>query len=175
MHAIFTAANITALISIINLVVITSAAILLYRQIKTNHEWNRLKAAHDLILDSNLGTFRTLRNNLEKKIDIYDQAQTYATSKGSLDKEDHRALEAILNYLDNLCLAIKNNVVDKEIAFNCLAAILLAYQRWASPYIQECRKGNPLFWIEIDQLVNEWAKRIEEMTAPKVSPRRPKL
>lgn len=53
MTDIFTVGNVTVLINILNLVVITVTAFLVYRQIKSNHDWNLRKTAHGFIIELN--------------------------------------------------------------------------------------------------------------------------
>lgn len=155
------------LIDILSLMVISVTAFLVYRQMKSDHDWNRRKTAYDFIMEVNEGPFRELRCNLEKKINIHDEKQTYDTLKSSLDNEDRMTLDAILNYLDDLCLLIRKNIVDQDIAFDCMAFIIIDYKRWASPYIEETRKTGMLFWKEIGPIAEKWSKRIKEMDAPK--------
>lgn len=53
MTDIFTVGNVTILINILNLVVIAVTAFLVYCQIKSNHDWNLRKTAHDFIIELN--------------------------------------------------------------------------------------------------------------------------
>lgn len=151
------------LLSLLTFIALVTSAILFYRQMSSNHEWNRRRTAHDLIFQSYIGHFSELRAKLEHKINIYDEAEDYNKKKSELDDRDHKILNSILNFLDNVCLAIKNNVVTEEIIFDCLAGILIAYSRWAKPYIQTKRAINPRVWIEIDPYVKDWEKKKKEI------------
>ena len=135
-------------------------------QLRGTHEWNRRKAAHDLIFEASLGSFRALRDRLEQKIDVYNPDQTYASVKDTLDKEDHVYLDATLNFFENVCLAIKNNVINEDIIFQSLSAVMIAYMRWAEPYITHNRETIHFgLWQEIDPFVDDWLEQHEQQKA----------
>jgi hypothetical protein len=128
-------------------------------EVTRDHDWNRKRAAHDLIFETSLGRFAELRRRTEAGIDIYDADQNSATVQ--LSEERKQDLDAVLNFLENVCLSMKNNVVDEEIVYKTLSDILLAYARWAAPYITESRQISPDFWKEIDLYVVRWTRRVE--------------
>ena len=167
--------DIVAIVGVLNLVVITITAYLIYRQNKASQEWNRRHTAHDLIFEASLGRFRSLRDRLEQKIDIYDPGQTYTTVKDKLDAEDHIFLDAALNFFENVCLAIKDNVLDEDILYESFGGILCAYTRWASPYIHAQRSISPTLWIEFDPFIERWATRDKQAVARLVEPGKSKL
>jgi len=152
-------------LELLTLIVLGVSAYLFYRQMQSNHEWNRHRTAHDLIFQSYMGHFSDLRRHLEHKINIYDEKQTYEDKKNELNDADHKNLNAILNYLENVCLAVKNNVVTESIIFDCLAEILIAYRRWASPYVCKIRAYHPRAWIEIDPFVKEWSEQRDKIVS----------
>ena len=165
------------ILGVANLLVVAIAAGLLWKEIHSNHEWNRRRAAHDLIFESTVGKFRTNLDRLSAKIgeNVYDPKSTSATIDPGLTPEEYRCLDATLNYLENMCLAVKNNVVDEDIAFGCLGSILVSYWRWADPYVTECRKTDSLFWIEIDPYAKTWGLRAQAMRNPVVEEGKDKL
>lgn len=162
-------------LNVVSVTILALSALLVYLQIRKAHEWNRRKAAHDLIFEASLGRFRKIRDHLEQKIDIYDEAQTYDTLSSELDKQDHIFLDAALNFFDNLCLAIKNNVVDESIVYDSISNILVAYARWASPWIKQNRAICPLMWIEMDPYVEKWKQRDKETATRMIRPGASKL
>lgn len=162
-------------VGILTLLALVITGILLWRQIRLEHEWNRRRMAHELIFDSVFGKFREFRNRLENKINIYNENETYANKQNALSPEDLLALEAILNYFDNVCAATKNGTLDEDIVFGCLAAIIVAYARWAAPYIKENRKIDPRFWIDIDPYVESWKKRQADIEKRLLVPGKRKL
>ena len=121
------------------------------------HDWNRRKSAHDLIFEASLGKFGELRRAFEDGVDIYDPAHTSATQPLSPAKK--LQLDAALNFLENVCLSIKNNVVDEEIVYGALSDVLVAYWRWSQPYIRECRQISADFWLEIEPYERAWRER----------------
>lgn len=146
-------------------------------EVSKAHDWNRRKSAHDMILEASLGKFGELRRKFEDGIDIYDPNQTSASQ--ALSAEKKLQLDAALNFLENLCLSIKNNVVDEEIVYGALGEILVAYWRWAQPYIRECRRTSDDFWSEIDPYEALWRGKAEaaRLAARRAreQPGRPKL
>lgn len=148
--------EIALFLSFINVVAVGIATWLLHRQIKTNHEWNRRRTSHELIFDFNNGTPGRLRSRLESKINIYDKDQTYRTVQDKMTPKDKMNLEGMLNHFENISIAVKNNVVTDEIMFDVLNGTVIAYFRWANPYIQDCRKIDPGFWIELERLSKKW-------------------
>jgi len=166
--------DVALVLSALNTLGVAAGAILLYRQIRTQHEWNRRKAAHDLVFRIT-EDLRPLRRHLESKIDIYDDAQTYATVKSQLDSESHVVLDAVLNVLENVCVAIKDGVADESLIYNSFSGILIAYWRWAGPYVKQERAKSPLLWCEITPFVGKWAQKDRERMDAIVGPRKPPL
>lgn len=126
-------------------------------EVSKAHDWNRRKLAYDLIFEASLGKFGELRRGLEVG-NIYDQNQTFTTQ--ALSEEKLLQLDAALNFLENVCLSIKNNVVDEGIVYDALGEILVAYFRWARPYINDCRsRWSDDFWSEIDPYEDRWRQK----------------
>lgn len=123
------------------------------------HDWNRRKSAHDMIFEASLGKFGELRRQFENGLNIYDPSQTCASQDLSPAKK--LQLDAALNFLENVCLSIKNNVVDEDIVYGALSDVLVAYWRWAQPYIRECRRISDDFWSEIDPYERRWREKAE--------------
>ena len=152
-------------LGIANLIVLGVSAGFIYKEIKSNHDWNRRRTAHDLIFETCVGRFHVLRNQLALRIEhkLYDPDETSATLSPELTSQEYRVLEALLNYLENVCLAVKNNVVDEDIAYECLGAIMVGYRRWAAPYVRKCREIDRLFWIQIDPVAKRWNDRRQKV------------
>jgi len=60
--------DVALVLSALNTAGVAAGAILLYRQIRSQHEWNRRKAAYDLVFRITQD-LRPLRRHLESKID----------------------------------------------------------------------------------------------------------
>ncbi len=150
-------------LNLLTVCILVISTILVYRQMKSNHEWNRRRTTHDLIFQSLVGHFSDLREKMEHKIDIYEENEDYNSRKDDLNEEDYWTLDCILNFLDNVCLAIKNNVVTERIVFDCLAGVLISYRRWADSYICVNRVESPRRWIEMDPIVVKWKKDREKI------------
>jgi len=146
-------------------------------EVAKEHDWNRRKSAHDLIVETSLGRFGEIRRQLESGIDIYDEKKTCADVQ--LSDAQKVQLDAALNFLENICLSIKNNVVDEDIMFDAVAEILVGYHRWARPYITHWRKVSDDFWSEIDPFEERWRVRMAEAKRrardARANPGRPRL
>lgn len=159
------------LFSAVSTLVVAAGAFLAYRQIKSAHDWNRRKAAYDLLFQSFMGEFKNLRHRFESKVDIYDNDRTIDDFAPYLSSEDYMMLDSILNFMDALCLASKNHVMDAEMIYSSMAGLVCTYRRWAEPYIlRERARISPLLWIEIDPFAREWGKRIQETTDKLIDP-----
>jgi hypothetical protein len=158
-----------------NLALLALAGILLWYQIRSSHEWNRRKAAHDFLGEIILGKFVEIRRKLEEKIDPYDLNQTYATKKGDLSTEDTLLLRELLNYLEELCLAIKHGIIDEDIAYESVPVLLCTYWRWAEAYVHAERRHSPLIWIEVENVVKRWKQRMEKDRCNLVKPGKGRL
>lgn len=146
------------------------ALLLHLTEISKAHEWNRRRSAHELTFEVSLGKFGDIRRLFEAddRINIWDKNQTVATRTNAdgtpkkLTRTEQLQLDAILNFHENVCLAIKNGVVDEEIVYRALSDIVIAYYRWAGPYIKDCRANEGSeFWIETDPYELRWRGRAE--------------
>lgn len=156
--------TIVLLLNLGSLVAVFITVFLLFRQNRNTHDWNRRQAAHDLNSEAALGRGYALRAQLELKINIYDPDETYSAVEGNLGDEDRRLLDTILNFFENVCIAIKNHVVEEKIVFDSLSSVMLAYWRWADPYIKDNRANiNDRLWQEIDVFMPRWQERWEEL------------
>jgi len=151
------------------------ARLILY-QIRSTHDWNRRKATHDVLTEIILGSFVGIRRTLEKKIDPYDKSQDYEKKAQELTTDDIQLLGDLLNYLEQMCLAIKHGIIDDDIAFDCASGLLVAYWRWAKPYIDSERVYSPRMWIEIQDRAGIWAEReAKDISSRLVKPGKPAL
>ena len=166
--------GVALVLSSISTLGVATGALLLYYQIRGQHEWNRRKAAHDLVFRIT-EDLRPLRRQLEGKIDVYDDRQTYLDLKERLDKEDHVVLDHILNVLENSCVAIKDGVADEDLIYNSFSGILLAYWRWAEPYVKQERAKSSLFWCEIIPFCERWSSRDQGRLSALIEPAKSKL
>lgn len=145
---------------------------LVQEQIRSNHEWNRRKAAHDLVTQLMFGRFADLRKLLSTHIDVYDRRQSYAEPKGTILEQDRRHLADILNCLEGVCVGIKHGVADEVIAYDCVAEIMTAHWRWAERFAEEMRADGGVFWPELEKKATEWEHRLRPGPAVK-EPRGP--
>jgi len=148
---------VTLIIAIANLTVLSAVAVLAWLQIRKTQEWNRRQVTLGLLTEWDVGRMRELRDRLESKVDIYDSASNYDSEKENLNKQDHMALDSVLNALDNVGLAIRHNILDERMCYDCLSGIVAGYWRWANPYISQNKQIDIRLWDELDPLVARWA------------------
>lgn len=162
-------------VSILTLLLIGVGNLLVLRQIRSEQEWNRRNASQELLFNVILGRFGQMRRSLEEKVDIYDDTQTWATVKDKLTRQDMQTLDAILNYLEVMCLCVKNNVIDNDITFDAMDGIMFAYLRWAGPYIKVNRAIDAKMWTEIDGIATKWREKRAEIEQRAQTPGKRKL
>src|SRR5687768_10999662 len=102
------------IISSIGVILVAVSGILLWYQIRSNHEWARRKATHDLLMDVVSGNFRQMRRRVDEKVDPYEPKETYSamTSSGEFTELDTRNLIDVLNYLETVAISVKHDVLD---------------------------------------------------------------
>lgn len=166
--------EIAVIIDLVTLLVLIASAWLLLAQIRSDQEWNRRKAANDLLFQAT-HEFRSLRRGLEERINIYDPSQSYLSAGTSLTAEDHRALDAVLNFLETVCVAVKNGVVDEDLVYSVFGGILCRYWGWSAHYVRLERGKNELLWVEIDPFAKRWQARTDARLELRVEPGKPRL
>lgn len=159
----------------INIVILAGTGVLLWYQIRSNHEWERRKTTNDVLMDMMAGRFTQLRRNIELKIDPYDVGQSYTTKKAELTAADEQTLTDLLNYLEQVCVAIKHGILDEDISFEMLQPMVGAYWRWAEPYVLSQRIYSPRIWLEIQEAESQWREREKKTRDGLRLPRKPRL
>ena len=131
---------ITTIINFVTVLIIGISAILLWRQIKENHEWNRRKATQEVLNNLVFGEFPELRAKLEGefKCKIWEKSQNFQNLTEGLSEErtdDIKILlSRILNILEAIAINIKNNIIDEDICYDYLGWIMSEYYRWSKQY-----------------------------------------
>jgi hypothetical protein len=149
-------------------------AVMIYRQINVDQDWNRRKATYDLMFQAYVGTFREWRHEISLIVDVYDTNKKFINTRQKFTQDNILTIDNILNFIENLCLSVKHNIVDEKIIHSSLAGMVIAYYRFLEPHIANRRKDNPLLWVEMDPYVIKWStwrqerisKAQSEMTLP---------
>ena len=108
---------ISIIISSVGTLIVGITAIILWLQLKTNHEWNRRKATQETLDKLVVGEFPELRRKLEVelKCSIWDGGQDYKSCITNLSEETSRQfdgyLSRILNIFETVGINIKNNIL----------------------------------------------------------------
>jgi hypothetical protein len=91
---------------------------LVYVQMRKTHEWNRRKASHDTLTEIVTGSVAECRRIIRVNFGVkFGPAETYSDTEVRLSEEDrlvlHHNTRQLLNYLEVLCVGMKNNVLDE--------------------------------------------------------------
>ena len=162
---------ISIIISSVSTIIIGISAILLWKQIKGNHDWNRRKASHEALNTLTIGEFSDLRHKLEVEFGcaIWDKSQSYEDTVESVSKEEIDEIDAvlrkILNILEATAINMKNSIIDEDICYDYLGLIMTGYYRWSEPFIIERRKrvsGDPRVLGNFEDYAQKWIKRMDK-------------
>jgi uncharacterized protein YggT (Ycf19 family) len=163
---------ITSLISTLALIATSVSAVLIFIQIKSTNEWNRRKTTqevlHNLTSGRLLELFRKVRdqNKLITDTEYQNKNFTYLHLFNKLNTADGIILEAnivdILNILENVCISIKNNIIDQDITYNMLYTFFIDTYYWTKPYILKRRsiEENDQIFAEFEYYATQWEGRV---------------
>lgn len=160
---------IKVVLSIIGFLVGIVSIILVYLQMRKTHEWNRRKASHDTLSEFVTGHVAETRQILVVDFGMdTSTSQTYTDVEAKLlDGEERRKLRyyttQLLNYLEVLCVGMKNNVLDESICYDYSKRPVTRLWLWAEPLIKARRQAvdDASLWIEVENYSKRWLKRDE--------------
>lgn len=162
----------SVVISAVSTVILAISAALLYRQIKSTHDWNRRKTSQELLQNITQGEFQqalsALREAVKEKlhVDMQDRNKNYADLADLLSKEEMRDvtrnLLIVLNTMESIAIYMKNHVVDEDIVYNMSYTFFIDFYYWARPYIYDCRnlEDNEFIAAEYEHYAKAWAERL---------------
>lgn len=156
-------------ISSISTIIVGISAFLLWRQIKSTHNWNRRKTSQEILNNLVTGEFPQLRYKLEQEFNcvIWDKSHSYETKvknvseKGLVDLNYH--LSRILNIFETIAINIKNNIIEEDICYDFMGWIFTEYYRWSRSYIEEKRQqaGDQRVLGDFTNFADKWVKRMQ--------------
>lgn len=157
-------------LSVVGFAVAVISIFLVYVQMRKTHEWNRRKASHDTLGELVAGNVAESRRTLVVGfgVEIGTKSQTYTDIEVKLGDEQRRELlynaTQFMNYLEILCVGMKNNVLDEDICYDYAKLPVTRFWLWAKPLIEVRRKasGDDTEWIEVENYAKRWLKREEE-------------
>ena len=155
------------LVSSIGTILVGVSAILLWRQIRETHDWNRRKTSQEILGSLTLGEFPALREKVEIEFDcqIWNRQETYATKSAGLTDQDKQRLAyaviRVLNALETISIHMKNHIVDEDICYDYLGWILIQYVRWSGPLIDDRRRkaGDLRIYKVVSDFAEKWEQR----------------
>ena len=158
------------IISSVSMIIIGISALLLWKQIKRDYEWNREKTSQETLNTLVTGEFPDLKHKLEDKFKcaIGNESQTYVDvvkclSKNKIDELDE-ILMKLLNIFEAVTIAIKNDIINENICYDYLGWIMAGYYRWGSSFVIKIRRrvGEPRVLENFEYYAQKWTKRINE-------------
>jgi hypothetical protein len=164
---------VAAVANVCSVVIAGVAAWIVVRQLKTNHEWNRRKATHDVLVTLVTGEFPKLRERLQTECNclIYDESQTYGTAVKGADEDKIRKIDALvinmMNVLETVAIDIKHNIIDEDICYDYAGWLFTGLNRWAEPLIEKRRDiaGDPRVLGEFAYYARKWSQRMQNERA----------
>jgi hypothetical protein len=154
-------------LSVVGFVVAVISIILVYKQMRKTHEWNRRKASHDTLGELWTGSVAESRRTLYIVFGMEsDTNQTFTDVEANLsDDVERRTLKyhtlQLMNYLEVVCVGMKNHVLDEDICYDNAVFLITRFWKWAEPLIDARRKpsGDDLLWIEVQNYAKSWLSR----------------
>ena len=160
-------------ISIVGVVLTAIGVLLVYLQLRKNHKWNRRQAAHDLLFGPYMFEFYPQYEHIRSKVDMFDSNKDYTDYEDELSEEDKLKIDQTLNFLENVCISMRDNIVDEEVVYKSVGSLLPNYQRFMNPYIKEQRSEvSSLLWVYLDDYAERWRKRAEKRKKSSLDGRR---
>lgn len=164
-------ANVDLILRIASLIGLAISILLVYLQMRRNHDWNRRKATQDLVTQAFTGDLADLRQTLQLEfgVDLKDPTQTYqavlATITSDADRKRYEfTARALFNYFEVVAAALKNNVLDEDICYDQLGLAFCVYWKWGDYLIRECRANHPTVFIEWEHYVDRWSELYAKQT-----------
>lgn len=148
------------------------SAFLIYIQIRSNNEWNRRKSTLDILEKSTTGTFSNLFAKIKNlnarytKIEIQDRNHNYLNLYDLVNENEKIELisdiKQLLNIIENICISMKNDIIDEDITYNMLYTFLIDFYYWTKPYISDRRniECNDAIFAEYEFYAIYWEIRL---------------
>lgn len=144
---------------------------LLQQQMKAQHDWNRRVTTLRYSFSDNTH-IREIRSKLDKHLKIasrqpgeisLEEIQKLSKSQYPSIRTD---LQYLLGHLENMCVAMKNSIIDEQTCEDMLKGIVILYYRFFSQYIDDVRKirNNPRIYEHFEAYARKWDERKELKT-----------
>jgi len=165
------------IIEILSLIVIILSVWLIWKTLKTSHDWNRRKTTQEILDKFVTGEIPELNSKIKIEFNckVYDESNTYiefiSTIKDEKEQDKFKdTLVRILNIFEVLSIDMKNNLVEEEICYDYLAWFFTAYYKFAKPLIEQKQKdaNDPRVLINFTDYAEKWInKKDNELIAHK--------
>jgi len=154
------------IVDFLTFIALIISVIFLYRQISNEYNWNRRKAAQDIIFQISQGDLLELRKKLNEYANDFYNDETYETAvletKTKEEKTElNHTVRTYLSYLEGIALGIKQNLYEDKILYDYLGSALPEICRWAMPFIKDRRiktKDEDIY-IGLTRVAEKWKKR----------------
>ena len=125
--------DIALIISVAGVVIAAVGAILVYVQLRKNHEWNRRRASHDPLVGPYLDSFMPLYNHIRRKVNLFDKSKSFSDYALSFSADDLLILDQSLNFLENVCVLMRDNAIDVDVIYKSMGSLIPNYFRFFRP------------------------------------------
>jgi len=159
-----------------SLYLIFLGSVLVFYQIKINLNYNKRKAATDLMFKEVMEILqpaeRELCNILDKKHLIFDSEEDYLqyvereTIDDSEKKRVKELVKDILNFYERMAIGIFKGVYDEDICYDDKGLLMISFINWASSYIDSLQKNvEQRAYANAVDLAERWSNRYSEHTS----------
>ena len=141
---------------------------LAYYQIKQTLEWNKKKAAEEILTQIVSGEIFDFFQIIKEKYrwDILSDNRLYDSIAKNLNSEEKAQLDLlltkILRYLETITIKIEHSVYNESICFDYLFCILINTYEKCFPFILYARKARSesRLYEHVEKFANKWKKDI---------------
>lgn len=153
---------ITLVILILGFAVSIFQIVLLRRQIREEHEWNRRQNSLGYSFSTD-PVIRDIRSKLDKFLFTRSRKPGEITLKEIQDSSTeypdiYTDIDVVLGRLELMCVAMQNGIADEQTCKDLLRGTVIRYYRLFGQYIEDTRKqyDNPKLYIGIQNYTTKW-------------------
>jgi hypothetical protein len=160
----------SAVISSLNLLVISITALFLYARMKRNHKWDKKYASQEILFKSISDDINDTRKSLEEQYDIslFEPNSDFYDDLSNIENEGDFKFKTkrVLNFLEMVSAGIKNGIVEEEVCYEYLHVIFVNYYKWSKPYIEEIRGDNRPAYMAFEEYSERWIEKSRSEDIP---------
>lgn len=160
----------SAVISSLNLLVLSITALFVYARMKRNHKWDKKYASQEVLFKSIADDINDVRKSLEEEYDIsvFEANTDFYDDLSNIENEEDFKFKTkrLLNFLEMVSAGMKNGIVEEKICYEYMRVIFMEYYKWSMPYISEIREDNRPAYMAFEHYANKWIKKSRKEDMP---------